>query len=42
MILDGWGHRESAADNAIRVARTPNMHALSQTHPHTLIHTSGS
>ncbi|MYF35452.1 MAG: 2,3-bisphosphoglycerate-independent phosphoglycerate mutase [Synechococcus sp. SB0678_bin_12] len=42
VILDGWGHRESAADNAIRVARTPNMDALWQTHPHTLIQASGS
>ena len=42
VILDGWGHRDSPADNAIRVARTPNMDALWQTYPHTLIQASGS
>jgi len=42
VILDGWGHRESTEDNAVRVARTPNMDALWQTHPHTLIQASGS
>ena len=42
VILDGWGYRESAADNAIRVAETPNMDALWRTCPHTLIQASGS
>lgn len=42
VILDGWGHRESAADNAVHVARTPNMDALWHTHPHALIQASGS
>ena len=41
-ILDGWGHCERTADNAIRVASTPNMDALWQTCPHTLIQASGS
>ncbi len=41
-ILDGWGHRESTADNAVRMAATPNMDALWRTCPHTLIHASGS
>ena len=42
VILDGWGHRDSPTDNAIRAARTPNMDALWQTCPHTLIQASGS
>ena len=42
VILDGWGYRESAADNAVRVAGTPNMDALWRTCPHTLIQASGS
>lgn len=42
VILDGWGYRESAADNAIRVAETPNMDDLWRTCPHTLIQASGS
>ena len=41
-ILDGWGHRESSANNAIRAASTPNVDALCQTCPHTLIEASGS
>ena len=41
MILDGWGHRESAENNAIRVANTPTWDMLVKTRPHTLIKTSG-
>ncbi|SAY39147.1 2,3-bisphosphoglycerate-independent phosphoglycerate mutase (EC 5.4.2.12), partial [Candidatus Synechococcus spongiarum] len=41
-ILDGWGHCESTTDNAVRMAATPNMNALWQTCPHTLIQASGS
>ena len=41
-ILDGWGHRDSAADNAVRAARTPRIDALWQSCPHTLIQASGS
>ena len=40
-ILDGWGHRESCADNAISRARTPVMDALWEGYPHTLIEASG-
>ncbi|KFZ27948.1 phosphoglyceromutase [Pseudidiomarina atlantica] len=41
LILDGWGHREAADDNAIAAAHTPNMDALWQQCPHTLIDGSG-
>ncbi len=41
LILDGWGYREAAPDNAISVATTPNWDALLAQHPHTLIETSG-
>ena len=41
LILDGWGHREDAADNAIACARAPNWRRLLAEYPHTLIHTSG-
>ncbi len=41
-ILDGWGHREEAADNAIRLAATPVYDHLWQTSPHALLATSGA
>ncbi len=41
LILDGWGHREDPADNAVAQATLPNWHALLRDCPHTLIHTSG-
>jgi len=41
VILDGWGWREDAADNAIRQARTPTFDRLWQTVPHGFLHTSG-
>ena len=41
MILDGWGWREDAADNAVRQARTPVFDALWAGCPHALLHTSG-
>lgn len=41
LILDGWGHREDPADNAIAQATLPNWHALLRDCPHTLVHTSG-
>jgi 2,3-bisphosphoglycerate-independent phosphoglycerate mutase len=40
-ILDGWGWREEAADNAVRQARTPNFTRLWDSCPHALLHTSG-
>ena len=41
LILDGWGHREDPADNALAHAKLPNWHALLASSPHTLIHTEG-
>jgi 2,3-bisphosphoglycerate-independent phosphoglycerate mutase len=41
LILDGWGHRENPANNAIAQANTPVWDRLQAEHPHTLIHTSG-
>ena len=41
MILDGWGCRAEATDNAITVANTPCWDGLWQQDPHALISTSG-
>jgi 2,3-bisphosphoglycerate-independent phosphoglycerate mutase len=41
VILDGWGWREEAADNAIRQAKTPTFDRLWQKGPHGFLHTSG-
>lgn len=41
MILDGWGCREDAPDNAISQARTPVWDQLNQLGEHTSIETSG-
>ncbi|MFC0679453.1 2,3-bisphosphoglycerate-independent phosphoglycerate mutase [Lysobacter korlensis] len=41
MILDGWGHREETADNALAQANLPNWRALLGECPNTLIHTEG-
>ena len=40
-ILDGWGWREDAADNAVRLARTPTFDRLWSTCPKALLITSG-
>lgn len=42
MILDGWGYREAAPDNAITTASTPVMDKLWQNYPHALVDGSGS
>jgi hypothetical protein len=42
VVLDGWGWREEAADNAIRQARIPNFDRLWRTCPHALVHASGT
>src|SRR5437660_12886081 len=42
VVLDGWGWREDAADNAVRQARTPNFDRLWASCPHALLHTSGA
>jgi 2,3-bisphosphoglycerate-independent phosphoglycerate mutase len=41
MILDGWGYRQDAEDNAISQAETPHMDRLNQLGCHTTIETSG-
>lgn len=41
LILDGWGLREDAPDNAIAAASTPVLDRLYQTCPHTQIDGSG-
>ena len=41
LILDGWGHREDPADNAIAQATLPHWRRLVADCPHTLVHTSG-
>jgi 2,3-bisphosphoglycerate-independent phosphoglycerate mutase len=41
MILDGWGHRKDAVDNAISQAKTPYWDQLQQLGSHTIIETSG-
>lgn len=41
LILDGWGHREDPADNALAQAQLPNWRRLWADSPHTLIHTEG-
>ncbi|HAI59885.1 MAG TPA: 2,3-bisphosphoglycerate-independent phosphoglycerate mutase [Xanthomonadaceae bacterium] len=41
LILDGWGHRDETADNAIALARVPHWRALLADYPHALVHTEG-
>src|SRR5689334_421420 len=41
VILDGFGERAEASDNAIRLAKTPRLDRLYADYPHTLIGTSG-
>jgi 2,3-bisphosphoglycerate-independent phosphoglycerate mutase len=41
VVLDGWGWREEAADNAIRQARTKTFDRLWATCPHAFLRTSG-
>jgi 2,3-bisphosphoglycerate-independent phosphoglycerate mutase len=41
LILDGWGVREPAPDNAISTADTPNWDRLWSDCPHALLDTSG-
>ncbi len=41
VILDGFGDRAGSDANAVRLARTPHLDALSARYPRTLIGTSG-
>ncbi len=40
LILDGFGYREETSDNAIALARKPNLDAFWKAYPHTLINAS--
>ncbi len=42
VILDGFGWREETADNAVRLARTPNFDRLWSGSPHAFLRTSGA
>ena len=42
LILDGWGEREAAPDNAITSAHTPNWDRMREHYSHTLLDTSGT
>ena len=39
-ILDGWGYRDKLADNAVTLARTPNLHRFWKYSPHALLEAS--
>ncbi|MGH7090129.1 MAG: 2,3-bisphosphoglycerate-independent phosphoglycerate mutase, partial [Stellaceae bacterium] len=39
-ILDGWGERAERADNAIRLARTPNWQSFLARFPHARVEAS--
>jgi 2,3-bisphosphoglycerate-independent phosphoglycerate mutase len=41
LILDGWGHREERANNALALADLPNWSRLLAECPHTLVDTHG-
>jgi 2,3-bisphosphoglycerate-independent phosphoglycerate mutase len=41
VVLDGWGWREEATDNAVQQARTPIFDRLWSSCPHALLRTSG-
>ena len=41
VVLDGWGWRDAADDNAIRQARTPTFDRLWSQCPHAFLRTSG-
>ncbi len=41
VVLDGWGHSEIIADNAIALAKTPVWDRLTKQFPSSLINTSG-
>jgi 2,3-bisphosphoglycerate-independent phosphoglycerate mutase len=42
LILDGWGHRDETAHNAIAQANAPNWRRLLADYPHTLVQTHGA
>lgn len=42
IVLDGWGHREEAQDNAIAAASVPYFDHLWASYPHSLLQASGN
>ena len=40
-IMDGWGHCESASNNAVALARTPNFDRLRGEYPHSFLAAAG-
>ncbi len=42
IILDGFGERAEKKDNAVKLAKTPNLDSFYQNYPHTLIDASGT
>lgn len=40
-ILDGWGHSDDPASNAIHMARIPNFQRFLKENPYSLLGTSG-
>mgnify|MGYP003630216153 FL=1 len=42
IVLDGWGHSDESAFNAIKAANTPNWDRLMRDYPHELIRCSGT
>lgn len=41
LIMDGWGHRDEEAHNAVRLAKTPHIDRLDDTVPKSLLDASG-
>ena len=41
IVLDGWGYREDAKDNAVATAKTPVFDRIWYQYPHTLLEASG-
>jgi 2,3-bisphosphoglycerate-independent phosphoglycerate mutase len=41
IVLDGWGHREDAKDNAVAAAKKPFFDRIWRDYPHTLLEASG-
>ncbi len=41
IVLDGWGYREDAQDNAVATAKTPVFDAMWAQYPHTTLEASG-
>jgi 2,3-bisphosphoglycerate-independent phosphoglycerate mutase len=39
-VLDGWGHRDKTDDNAVTLARTPNLHRFWKYSPRALLEAS--